>query len=163
MPKPLEDWVGQYEFVMLAISAVGVLVLLAKAYGIGVSKEGFGHFGHSNALRLVSSHSSPDRDGFAARTRRSGFYEPDLHPSYMAAADQARFNSTYGDDTDIVDSDATYGKPHVGQFGQAQADSAWDTSAAGWDKAPSKYDADNYASWSQEGFKRKLHRALKGH
>ena len=41
MPKPLEESLSSLKFVMLAVMAVGVLVLVAKTYHLSVTRSGF--------------------------------------------------------------------------------------------------------------------------
>jgi hypothetical protein len=81
MAKVLEDTLGNLEYVMLALCTVGVVLLLAKAYGIGVNVTKDGMHGESHGLRFtVPTHTGASEskyDGMSSKPKRRHTYGPD--------------------------------------------------------------------------------------
>lgn len=75
MAKVLEDTLGNLEYAMLAICTVGVVLLLAKAYGVGVnvSRDGM-DFAPGQATRFtVPDHTGARESKYESLTNKTKF------------------------------------------------------------------------------------------
>ena len=70
MPEKVLQSLESFEYLMLAVTTAGVLLLLAKAYGIGVKKEGYNAApGAGMRFGSVRDHSGASRHLYEAMRR----------------------------------------------------------------------------------------------
>mgnify|MGYP007013246521 CR=1 FL=1 len=78
MAKVLEDTLGNLEYVMLALCTIGVVLLLAKAYGVGVNVTKDGMYGEGPSLRFtVPDHTGAPESKYDGAGKRRRTYGPD--------------------------------------------------------------------------------------
>lgn len=125
MPEKVLQSLESFEYLMLAICTVGVLVLLAKSYNVSVSKDGLsgnpysdGHNLRFSSIRDVGSHRY---EGLRARRNYEGMLGANEPPVFWgdayseAAAGQSQAS---GLDEDNSDGDA-WTSAHAGKFQHA--------------------------------------------
>lgn len=127
MPEKVLPSLESFEYLMLAICTVGVLVLLAKSYNVSVSKDGLSGNPYSDGQNLRFSSIRGDGigsnryEGLRARRNYEGMLGANEPPVFWgdayseAAAGQSQAS---GLDEDNSDGDA-WTSAHAGKFQQA--------------------------------------------
>jgi hypothetical protein len=97
----LEESLGHFELAMLAICTVGVLVLLARAYGIGVTKEGASGNPYADGHNLRFSSMRDDGAASAAGHKYDGLKARRNYDGMLGSAEPPVFWSNQYVDSEM--------------------------------------------------------------